>query len=152
MGQQTRCEIESYVKRSSYVQDVMLPFYTSTEGSLLLEQTLCILRCTWHDLIITNRICSEKVYISSIYYSKSEYLYIMSFLILESCSSYACRERCPQYLAEVEGLAAGSGLPFKTIIMLNINCPTGSKGNCVYQNIRTVHLLPQLFWTRSVPL
>ena len=143
MGQQTRCEIESYVKRSSYVQDVMLPFYTSTEGSLLLEQTLCILRCTWHDLIITNRI-----YI----YSKSEYLYNMSFLILESCSSYACRERCPQYLAEVEGLAAGSGLPFKTIIMLNINCPTGSKGNCVYQDIRTVYLLPQLFWTRVVPL
>ena len=87
-------------------------------------------------------------------YSKSEYLYIMSFLILESCSSYgyACRERCPQYLAEVEGLAAGSGLPFKTIIMLNINCPTGSKGNCVYQDIRTVYLLPQLFWTRAVPL
>ena len=152
MGQQTRCEIESYVKRSSYVQDVMLPFYTSTEGSLLLEQTLCILRYTWHELIITNRICSEKVYISSIYYSKSEYLYIMSFLIHESCSSYACRERCPQYLAEVEGLAAGSGLPFKTIIMLNINCPTGSKGNCVYQDIRTVYLLPQLFWTRAVPL
>ena len=150
MGQQTRCEIESYVKRSSYVQDVMLPFYTSTEGSLLLEQTLCILRYTRHDLIITNRICSEKVYLHI--YSKSEYLYIMSFLILESCSSYACRERCPQYLAEVEGLAAGSGLPFKTIIMLNINCPTGSKGNCVYQDYQDCISEPQLFWTRVVPL
>ena len=34
----------------------------------------------------------------------------------------------PEYLEEISGLAEGSGLPFKTVMLLNINCPSGSKG------------------------
>jgi len=30
----------------------------------------------------------------------------------------------PEYIEEISGLAAGSGLPFKTVMLLNINCPS----------------------------
>ena len=77
-----KAEIESYIQRSVYVQEVMIPFYASKAGSQLYEKTLDTLRA-----------------------------------------------ECPQYLAELEGLAAGAELPFTTIMMLNINCPAGSKGD-----------------------
>ena len=83
MGKATKAEIERYIKRSAYVQEVMLPFYISQAGSRLYEVTLASLRA-----------------------------------------------QCPQYLAELEGVAAGAELPFNTIMMLNINCPAGSKGRC----------------------
>ena len=77
-----KAEIESYIQRSAYVQEVMIPFYASKAGSQLYERTLATLRA-----------------------------------------------ECPQYLAELEGLAAGAEMPFTTIMMLNINCPAGSKGD-----------------------
>jgi len=33
------------------------------------------------------------------------------------------RQMLPQYVEEVEGLAAGSKLPFKSVFLLNMNCP-----------------------------
>ena len=78
-----KAEIESYIKSSTYVQEVMLPYYTSQAGAKLYERTLALLRA-----------------------------------------------QCPQYLAELEGVAAGAEQPFNTIMMLNINCPSGSKGKC----------------------
>ena len=34
----------------------------------------------------------------------------------------------PHYVQEVEGMAEGAGLPFKTVMMLNISCPPGMGG------------------------
>ena len=87
-----KAEIESYIQRSAYLQQVMIPFYASKAGAQLYEQTLATLRT-----------------------------------------------QCPQYLAELEGVAAGAELPFNTIMMLNINCPAGSKGmgimQCILYNV-----------------
>jgi len=35
------------------------------------------------------------------------------------------RQKLPQYVEEVEGLAAGAKLPFKSVFLLNMNCPKG---------------------------
>lgn len=101
-----KTEIESYIQRSAYVQEVMIPFYASKAGAQLYEQTLTTLRTL-----------------------------------------------CPQYLAELEGLAEGAEQPFNTIMMLNINCPAGSKG--LYHVHNTHDILTcwrcQLCWTRAAP-
>ena len=81
VGKAMKAEIESYIARSAYVKEVMIPFYSSKAGSNLYEKTLASLRA-----------------------------------------------QCPQYLAELEGMAEGAEIPFNTIMMLNINCPSGSKG------------------------
>lgn len=38
------------------------------------------------------------------------------------------RSQLPFLVREVEGMAAGADLPFKTVMLLNINMPSGSKG------------------------
>ena len=35
------------------------------------------------------------------------------------------RQKVPQYVEEVEGLAAGAKVPFKSVFLLNMNCPKG---------------------------
>ena len=74
-------KIHEYVESSAYMQNLMIPFYSTREGVMLFEKTERILK-----------------------------------------------EKLPQYILEVEGIADGSGLPYKTIMMLNINCPSGNKG------------------------
>ena len=88
VGQAMKAEIETYIQRSAYLQQVMIPFYASKAGAVLYEQTLTILRA-----------------------------------------------QCPQYLAELEGVAEGAEQPFNTIMMLNINCPVGSKGGHHVYNV-----------------
>ena len=81
IGSRMKENIQEYIASSAYMQNLMIPFYSTREGVLLFEKTERILR-----------------------------------------------EKLPQYISEVEGLANGSELPYKTIMMLNINCPSGSKG------------------------
>ena len=76
-----KAEIVSYLESSRYLQEQLLPFYSSQAGRLVLEKT-------------------EKV----------------------------VRQQLPLYVTELEGLAAGAGLDFNTIMMLNVNFPTGNKG------------------------
>ena len=75
-------EIRSYIQSSRYLQEQVIPFYTSSAGRLVLERT-------------------ERV----------------------------VRDRLPQYVRELEGLAAGAGLDLNIIMMLNVNFPTGCKGD-----------------------
>jgi len=81
IGANMKEKIHEYVESSAYMQNLMIPFYSTREGVMLFEKTERILK-----------------------------------------------EKLPQYILEVEGIADGSGLPYKTIMMLNINCPSGSKG------------------------
>ena len=76
-----KAEIVSYLESSRYLQEQLLPFYSSQAGRLVLEET-------------------EKV----------------------------VRQQLPLYVRELEGLAAGAGLDFNTIMTLNVNFPTGNKG------------------------
>ena len=76
-----KAEIVSYLESSRYLQEQLLPFYSSQAGRLVLEKT-------------------EKV----------------------------VRQQLPLYVRELEGLAAGAGLDFNTIMKLNVNLPTGNKG------------------------
>ena len=76
-----KAEIVSYLETSRYLQEQLLPFFSSQAGRLVLEKT-------------------EKV----------------------------VRQQLPLYVTELEGLAAGAGLDFNTIMKLNVNLPTGNKG------------------------
>ena len=76
-----KAEIVSYLESSRYLQEQLLPFYSSQAGRLVLEKT-------------------EKV----------------------------VRQQLPLYVRELEGLAAGAGLDFHTIMTLNVNFPTWNKG------------------------
>ena len=76
-----KAEIVSYLDSSRYLQEQLLPFYSSQAGRQVLEKT-------------------EKV----------------------------VRQQLPLYVTELEGLAAGAGLDFNTVMTLNVNFPTGNKG------------------------
>ena len=76
-----KAEIVSYLESSRYLQEQLLPFFSSQAGRQVLEKT-------------------EKV----------------------------VRQQLPLYVRELEGLAAGAGLDFNTIMKLNVNLPTGNKG------------------------
>jgi len=57
------------------------------------------------------------------------------------------RQMVPEYVEEVEGLAAGAKLPLKSIFLLNMNCPKGSteKGCTTIMIPRTEEKLGPLF-------
>ena len=75
-----KTEISSYLEASRYIQDQLIPFYSSQAGRMMFART-------------------ERV----------------------------VREQLPHYVREVEGLAEGAGQDFKTLMMLNINFPSGDK-------------------------
>ena len=75
-----KTEISSYLEASRYIQDQLIPFYSSQAGRMMFART-------------------ERV----------------------------VREQLPHYVREVEGLAEGAGQDFKTMMMLNINFPSGGK-------------------------
>ena len=73
-----KTEISSYLEASRYIQDQLIPFYSSQAGRMMFARTESVVR-----------------------------------------------EQLPQYVREVEGLAEGAGQDFKTMMMLNINFPSG---------------------------
>ena len=73
-----KTEISAYLECSRYIQDQLIPFYSSQAGRMMFART-------------------ERV----------------------------VREQLPHYVREVEGLAEGAGQDFKTMMMLNINFPSG---------------------------
>ena len=73
-----KAEIRSYLAASRYVQDQLIPFYSSQAGSLVFDRT-------------------EKL----------------------------VKDLLPQYVRELEGLAEGADLDFKTIMMMNMSSPPG---------------------------
>ena len=75
-----KTEISSYLETSQYIQDQLIPFYSSEAGRLMFSRTERVLK-----------------------------------------------DQLPQYVREVEGLARGAGQDFRTMMMLNINFPSGGK-------------------------
>ena len=75
-----KTEISSYLETSQYIQDQLIPFYSSEAGRLMFSRTERVLE-----------------------------------------------DQLPQYVREVEGLARGAGQDFRTMMMLNINFPSGGK-------------------------
>ena len=73
-----KTEINSYLNSSRYIQDQLIPFYSSQAGRMMFARTESVVR-----------------------------------------------EQLPHYVREVEGLAEGAGQDFKTMMMLNINFPSG---------------------------
>ena len=75
-----KTEISSYLESSQYIQDQLIPFYSSKAGRLMFSRTERVLR-----------------------------------------------EQLPHYVREVEGLAEGAEQDFRTMMMLNMNFPSGGK-------------------------